>query len=316
MPRKLKLPKLKLQGKGTLQIIIVIFIATISTTSVAYAAYLFQQKQSEIKQLDYQNSVLQNSLNYASESYTTQIDDLVLQAAAAQEELNKILEENQNLKGEFNDFNDRAIQYINTKSRIADYKNRGIDVGDTEESLEPLYDLLLNESYEEFDGKYSEVDTLLTANKEEKDEEIAAAQAAAAAAAQATAAQQVPAETPTTFNTAGRNQYSSYEQKYVVTDVGSFWCDIIMIDTNNPNLRIITDTADEKDDCWAEGCAALSLGDYVTRNSGFAGIHGSYFCPPDYSACVDKPYSFDLAAYNSRKKMGKSIFEISGCSYF
>lgn len=284
--------------------------AVVIFLSFAYVAYAFQARGARLKDLESKNSELTTSLEYAGESLETQTDDLNLQNTAIQEALNTALDENENLKKDFIDFNDKALKYVNLKKKIADYKNQGVDIGNSEEELNSLFSLLLEENFGEFDSKYSAVDGLLNENKKKKEEEIAkaraeAARAAAAAAAQRPAPSPAPAPAPTAFRTAGRNQYSSYEQKYVATEVGSFWADIITIDTNNPNLRVITDTADERDNCWETGCAALPLATYVTRNGGFAGIHGSYFCPPDYAACVDKPYSFDLAAYNSR--LGKWV---------
>jgi hypothetical protein len=44
------------------------------------------------------------------------------------------------------------------------------------------------------------------------------------------------------------------------------------------------------------------LAQYVSENGGYAGIHGSYFCPPDYSACAGKTYSYDYALYDSNTK--------------
>lgn len=53
---------------------------------------------------------------------------------------------------------------------------------------------------------------------------------------------------------------------------------------------MVTDVAGEME--CDTGCAAVTLGDYIAANDGFAAIHGSYFCPPDYSACAGQTYSF------------------------
>jgi exopolysaccharide biosynthesis protein len=44
----------------------------------------------------------------------------------------------------------------------------------------------------------------------------------------------------------------------------------------------------------------MQLSDYVTRNGGFAGINGSYFCLPDYASCQSKINAFDTLAVNGR----------------
>ena len=289
MKKKIKLPT---KYQKFIQPTILAFVTLFVFTSTAYATYAYQKRIAEIQQLETTSSGLQVELENSRESYLIQLEDISLQYEEAKNELNMVSEENITLKGEFTDFNDRAIQYVNTKNRIADYKTKSIDVGTTEEDLQVLYDKLLEENYEEFDSQYEVTDGFLTEKYNVYIAGIAAAQAAAVVA------QPVPAPA-TSYGQYGRNQYSSYEQKNVSTDRGSFWADIVTIDLSNPNLRIITDTADERDNCWAEGCATKSLGAYVSENGGFAGINGSYFCPPDYSDCVDKPGSFDLAAYNS-----------------
>lgn len=72
------------------------------------------------------------------------------------------------------------------------------------------------------------------------------------------------------------DQYSSYEHTKIKTDQGTFSVDIIKIDLADPNLKIVTATAD-KDDCQ-KNCAAKSLGDYVFANNAFAALNGTYFC--------------------------------------
>ncbi|MFW5888382.1 MAG: phosphodiester glycosidase family protein [Patescibacteria group bacterium] len=72
------------------------------------------------------------------------------------------------------------------------------------------------------------------------------------------------------------NEYSRYKYKEKVPiKYEDIWIDYVEVDLSDPNLEIITDTADE-DDCKSN-CRAESLGEYVIDNNGFAGINGSYF---------------------------------------
>ncbi len=90
------------------------------------------------------------------------------------------------------------------------------------------------------------------------------------------------------------NKYSSYKFKQEVELEGqSFFLDIIEIDLNNPNLKIITDTANS-DDCPGP-CPAKPLIDYVVGSNAFAAINGTYF---DTSASKRNYYFFPV--YNSR----------------
>jgi len=97
------------------------------------------------------------------------------------------------------------------------------------------------------------------------------------------------------------DQYSKYEYTKITTAKGNeFKVDIITIDLRDPNLEIITDTADDED--CDNNCTAKTLADFVEDNNGFAGINGTYFCPPDYSSCAGKTNSYFYPVYNSNLK--------------
>jgi exopolysaccharide biosynthesis protein len=72
------------------------------------------------------------------------------------------------------------------------------------------------------------------------------------------------------------DEYSSYEHIKITTKKGdTFTVDLVEIDLNDPNLEIITDTA-QSADC-EHNCQAKSLGDYVFEYNAFAGMNGTYF---------------------------------------
>ena len=96
------------------------------------------------------------------------------------------------------------------------------------------------------------------------------------------------------------NQYSKYEHKIISTAGTAFTIDVVEIDLDNPNLKIITDTADS--DSCKSNCQARTLGKYVFTHSGFAGINGSYFCAS--SGCEGLNYYY-YPIYNS--DLGKMI---------
>ncbi len=49
----------------------------------------------------------------------------------------------------------------------------------------------------------------------------------------------------------------------------------------------------------ANNCPVKPLDQYVAADNAYAGIHGTYLCPPDYAACAGKVNSYDYAMYNS-----------------
>lgn len=81
----------------------------------------------------------------------------------------------------------------------------------------------------------------------------------------------------------------------VVTDRGTFAIQLITLQKGR--FDMITDTA-ETSDC-ANNCPAKSLADYATESDATIGIHGSYFCPPDYADCAGKTNTFLTPVFNS-----------------
>ena len=61
---------------------------------------------------------------------------------------------------------------------------------------------------------------------------------------------------------------------------------------------MLTDTGNDGN--CGNGCNVFSLQDYVSRNGGFAGVNGTYFCPATYPECASKTNSYDFPVYNSR----------------
>lgn len=94
---------------------------------------------------------------------------------------------------------------------------------------------------------------------------------------------------------------SGYSNITVATERGNFSISVVSIDMSG--VRMITDTASDND--CASDCPTLALADYVSRNGAFAGINGTYFCPPDYADCASKKNSFDYPVFNTR--LGKWI---------
>jgi hypothetical protein len=88
------------------------------------------------------------------------------------------------------------------------------------------------------------------------------------------------------------HEYQSYT---ITTPEGIFPVRVITL--QKAAFEMITDTA-ELADC-ARDCDALPLKTYVEENGGTIGIHGTYFCPPDYADCAEKINSFLPPVLNS-----------------
>ena len=159
---------------------------------------------------------------------------------------------------------------------VSDARGQSVSVTNAEKELAHAINTLGNLDY----AKAGEELTAVTTNL---NSQIAKKQAEVAVAAQA--AQDLP--------TAG-----SYRRQSVTTSRGTFT--VSLIAESLSGVRMITDSAN--DDTCTKDCAALPLATYVSRNGGFAGINGSYFCPPDYPSCADKINSFNTLLFNARTK--------------
>lgn len=87
-----------------------------------------------------------------------------------------------------------------------------------------------------------------------------------------------------------------YSRETVATERGTFTVHLLRVDMNQYDMKI--DTAADGD-CQND-CPVKSLGSYVAQNGGFAGIHGTYFCPTAYSTCAGKTNSFYYKLFNTR----------------
>lgn len=90
---------------------------------------------------------------------------------------------------------------------------------------------------------------------------------------------------------------SGYSRQSVTTDIGSYTVSMVAGDLSS--TRVIVDTASGSD--CGNDCPVLPLSDFVSRNGGYAGINGTYFCPASYPSCAGKTNSFDLLVMNKDK---------------
>lgn len=98
------------------------------------------------------------------------------------------------------------------------------------------------------------------------------------------------------------SRYSKYEHKTIAAAGNSFKVDIVEINLDNPNLKIITAAASPRPESADKSklCGAKPVAHYVLENSGFAGINGSYFCSD--SGCEALNYYF-YPIYDTENKI-------------
>lgn len=86
-----------------------------------------------------------------------------------------------------------------------------------------------------------------------------------------------------------------YSQLSVATSRGTFT--VHLIKERLSEIEVKTVTANSTD-CF-DNCPAKPLGDYMSQYGAYAGMHGTYICPPDYAGCAGKVNSYEYAVYNS-----------------
>ena len=88
---------------------------------------------------------------------------------------------------------------------------------------------------------------------------------------------------------------ATYRHQPVTTAVGTFDAYVIALDRRNFQMKTAVASAT---DC-ADDCAAKPLADYAADYGAGLGLHGTYFCPPDYPDCTAKTYSFLWPVFDS-----------------
>ena len=86
-----------------------------------------------------------------------------------------------------------------------------------------------------------------------------------------------------------------YSNISVPTSRGTFIVNVIKERLSDVTVRTVTaNTTDCRD-----SCPAKPLAQYIAENGAYAGMNGTYICPPDYAGCAGKVNSYDYAVYNS-----------------
>lgn len=76
---------------------------------------------------------------------------------------------------------------------------------------------------------------------------------------------------------------------------GTFGVHLIKERLADVTVRTVTGTTV---DCEAD-CVARPLAEHATQWGAYAGMNGTYLCPPDYADCAGRVNSFDYAVYHS-----------------
>lgn len=87
----------------------------------------------------------------------------------------------------------------------------------------------------------------------------------------------------------------------ITTSRGTYAVNQLTLSADSLSYKIMTDTGNTSD--CATNCTVYSLATYVGRRNASAGIHGTYFCPPDYSTCANQVNFYFYPVFNSFSKV-------------
>ena len=88
---------------------------------------------------------------------------------------------------------------------------------------------------------------------------------------------------------------TGYGFQNVATVRGTFGVHLIKERLSDVTVKTLTANAT---DCF-NGCPAKPLAQYALENGAYAGMNGTYLCPPDYADCASKVNSYEYAVYSS-----------------
>ncbi len=92
----------------------------------------------------------------------------------------------------------------------------------------------------------------------------------------------------------------SYRTLKVDTDRGTF--DVQVISLRKDRFSMITAVAAPTPDC-IDNCATEPLADYAAAAGALIGVHGTYFCPPDYADCQGKTNTFNPPVFRTSDRV-------------
>ncbi len=86
-----------------------------------------------------------------------------------------------------------------------------------------------------------------------------------------------------------------YSYQTVRTEKGTHGVYLIKLPLSSVKVKTVSA---ESSDCKKD-CDTKTLADHIKDAGGFAGMNGSYFCPPDYAECAGKTNYYEYALYSS-----------------
>ncbi len=230
-------------------------------------------------------SVLSSLLYY--KTYNSQVT-LNIQLSSTKKELDDLKSQdqikiNQTLQEEIKNINKNYKDSVSGYEKIQDLKAQKQDTSKLDAVYAQIVKFLADKNYASASATLADLNKAI----DEQNAKLAAATAPQSGSTQATA-NALQSNTP---------PGSGYSLQKVDAEGSSYNVSIIAADLNS--TKVIIDTASDSD--CSNNCPTLPLATYVSRSGAYAGINGSFFCPPEYPSCAGRTGSFDTLLMNKNK---------------
>lgn len=252
--------------------VIVVFALLVSVASWQYV--LNQQLQAQTLLLKQQQETNVEEASYirmqqvADQEERQQLEQALIEATSS-----ATLEQQQTIKS-------LLEQYTEVRAKVDRNAQAKLDVSEIESKIPEWGVQLLKQELKQLGENFNSAQKTL-------DDQWTAYQASLV---------KVVAKTPTqTGSQSSSSNPAGYSSTTVSTSRGNFAVKYIKLPLSQVKVKTVSASSNN----CSNNCPAKTLASYVQEHGGFAGINGTYFCPPDYGSCSGKTYSYDFAFYNT-----------------
>ncbi len=270
-----------------LKLSVALFFLVITALGVTKLVYFSETQSSLINQNIKQLETNSTSMTQDYKKLQTSYEDALYESQLQAIEQKKLEESKKQIEKAYNELKSTESgkrleqidnlyeKYQDTVSKIERNKTVNIDTTELEDSINDWGISFLEQKYDKLDRNLDEA-------KEQLEQQYNKYLAS------------LPTPTPTLVPRRILPAVG-YSYKVVSTEKGVFSTYLIKLPLSSYAVKTVTANSS---DC-TNNCPAKPLHEYITENHAYAGMNGTYFCPPDYSSCANKTYSYDFAVYNS-----------------
>jgi len=269
---------MKLPHPKKKHILLVAFAVVLVYTPIVLLTFLFYRSQSNISSLKMGYTEVKEAQenfkqNLSEELFNEHLS--LLEKQNLENELINLEEELESIKetpegGLVASINEVYEMYEDYEAKIKRNENAKLDVEEATEKMKKWGQKIIDRDFEDLLGEIEEAN-------EKMDETYA----------EYVASLPPPPPPPS----------KGYTYTTVSTEKGSHAVYLIKVPMSEVKVKTV---AANSSNC-KDNCSTKPLHEYINEYGGFAGMNGSYFCPPDYSSCGGKVNSFDYALYHSGK---------------